>query len=130
MINEIKEKTIHDPVYWGEVQSRKKILELYQKASVVVRPDLLGISGGLTTLEALACGTPIIGTGNDIVIDHYNGIIVQPNDALKLAAALQYLLENNNIRKKYSENGRRFIFDNFSSEKIIKNLCIIYEELS
>jgi len=127
-MNEIQEKTVHAITYLGELE-REEIIEWYQKSSVLVRPDLYGGSGGLTSLEALACGTPVIGTGNEIVKDGVNGILVPPNDAVKLAKSIQYLLDNEDVRKKLGKEGRRWIIENLSSEVIVERLSQIYKEL-
>jgi len=54
--------------------------------------------------EALACGTPIVGTDiggiPEIVVDQVTGLLVPPNDPIKLASAIQVLLENKNLREK------------------------------
>jgi glycosyltransferase involved in cell wall biosynthesis len=68
----INEKGLHKVELLGSL-NESELLSWYQKAAVLVRPDLEGRSGGLTSLEALACGTPMIGTGNDIVKDKVNG---------------------------------------------------------
>ena len=127
-MNKVQEKTVHAVTYLGELE-REEIIKWYQRASVLVRPDLYGGSGGLTSLEALACGTPVIGTGNEIVKDGVNGILVPPNDAVKLAKSIQYLLDNEDVRKKLGKEGRRWIIENLSSEVIVERLSQIYKEL-
>jgi glycosyltransferase involved in cell wall biosynthesis len=105
----------------------KSLVPWYQKAAVLVRPDLDGVSGGLTSLEALACATPVIGTGNHLIKDGVNGILVSPNNAKQLAKALNELLENEELREKYGSEGRKMIEERFSWEKIAKNLAKVYE---
>lgn len=128
IIDKMQEKTVHTITYLGALE-REEIIKWYQKASVLVRPDLYGVSGGLTSLEALACGTPVIGTGNDVIKDDVNGILVPPNDAVELAEGIQYLLDNEDVRKKFGEEGRRWVMENLSSEVIVERLSQIYKEL-
>jgi len=127
-MNKIQEKTVHAVTYLGKLE-REEIIKWYQRASVLVRPDLYGGSGGLTSLEALACGTPVIGTGNEVIKNGVNGILVPPNDAVELAKGIQYLLDNEDVRKKFGEEGRRWVMENYSSEVIVERLSQIYKEL-
>jgi len=128
-INTINEKTIHTITYLGKLE-REETIRWYQKASIHVRSDIYGLGGGgLTVLEAFACETPVIATGNEIVKDGINGILVPPNDAIKLAEAIQFLLDNEYVGKRYGEEGRKCVLENFSIKVIVRRLCEVYEEL-
>ena len=49
-----------------------------------------------------------LGTGTSFVNQHQKtGLVVRPNDAAALAQALNYLLENPEIREKYGKAGRK-----------------------
>lgn len=128
MCHSINKKGTHKVKFLGSLNENDLVL-WYQKATMLVRPDLEGISGGLTSLEALACGTPVIGTGNDVVKDGVNGILVPPSNAKKLADALELLLENKELRKKYGNEGRSMVELHFSFDLLVKNLVQIYEKL-
>jgi glycosyltransferase involved in cell wall biosynthesis len=123
----INKEGIHKVELLGSL-NESELLTWYQKAAVLVRPDLEGISGGMTSLEALACGTPLIGTGNDIVKSNVNGILIKPNPE-DLANAIQTLLGNAKLRKKYGEMGRRMVEQNFSFSQMIGELTQLYEKL-
>jgi glycosyltransferase involved in cell wall biosynthesis len=124
----INEEGLHKVELLGSL-NESKLLSWYQKAAVFIRPDLDSLSGGLTSLEALACGTPIIGTGNDIVKDKVNGVLVKPNP-VELANAIQMLITNGKLRKKYGEMGRRMVEQSFSFNQTIGKLTLLYEKLS
>jgi len=129
MVKRMKEYSNLTVTYLGELQI-EKIVRWYQEASVLVRPDTQGASGGLTSLEALACGTPVIATGNDIVKDGVNGILVPYNDSTKLADAIEYLLENEDVRIRLGKEGRLLIEKNYSNKVIVERLSHIYEKLA
>jgi glycosyltransferase involved in cell wall biosynthesis len=65
------------------------------------------------TLEAMACGTPVIGTDNtgfpEIVHPPQAGLLVPLRDARALAAAIQRLLADEPLRRSMGEAGRRLI---------------------
>jgi len=128
MCDEINEKGSHSVNYLGNME-QKDIVPWYQKAAVLVRADVLSVSGGNTAMEALACGTPVIGTGNLVVRHNVNGIIIPPNDPKKLAKALQELLSDKKLRERYGREGRRIIELDFCSEKLTLALIKIYERM-
>jgi glycosyltransferase involved in cell wall biosynthesis len=128
MIKELKEKTKHSIEYLGELK-RKDTIKWYQRASFLVRADVDGVCGGLTSLEALACATPIIGTGNEVVKNNVNGIIVSRNNSIELARGIEYLLDNKDVCEKLGKQGREGILKNFSNAVIVEKLCCIYKEI-
>jgi glycosyltransferase involved in cell wall biosynthesis len=127
-IHRLNRETQHTVEYLGELK-REKIVEWYQRASVLVRCDVDGISGGLTSLEAFACATPVIGTGNGIIKCGVNGIVLPPNNVVELAKGIQYLLDNKDIRRDLGNEGRKMVAENFSNLAITQRLCHIYREL-
>jgi glycosyltransferase involved in cell wall biosynthesis len=60
-----------------------------------------------TVLEALAVGSPVIATAvggvPEVVRDGENGLLVPPNDADALAAALRRLLEDDELRRRLAD---------------------------
>lgn len=75
------------------VGSRARMRELYQQSAVFCMPSLVE-SFGLVYLEAMACGTPVIGTRNtgaaDVVRDGRDGFLVEIRDADALAERLRW----------------------------------------
>ena len=65
---------------------------------VVLLPSIYTEVFGLTLLEALSVGRPVIasrcGGPEDIVVDGQNGVLVPANDPIALAAAIQYFLDS------------------------------------
>jgi len=128
LIERTKKKSAHETIYLGQLE-RKQIIEWYQKASIHVRPDIIGLSGGNTALEAMACATPVIGTGNGIVKNKINGVIVPPNNAVELARAIEFLINNSKVRRKLGENARKFVEKYHSFDAVIEKITKIYNEI-
>ncbi len=64
-----------------------------------------------TLLEALACECPVIATNcptgpREILINGTNGILVDNENIGQLANAIDYLMENPALRKKFQQNAR------------------------
>ncbi|MHC4388870.1 MAG: glycosyltransferase, partial [Planctomycetota bacterium] len=64
---------------------------------------------GLPTLEAMACGVPVIQADNQgltgIVTDRRNCLLVPPNNPEKLAEAIVTLVEDDVLRNNLTKNG-------------------------
>lgn len=109
------------------------LVEWYQKASLFVCPSL-SESFGSVNIEALACGTPVVasrvGGIPEAIEDRRNGLLVPPGEPIELAKAIEYLLENKDIKEEYGREGRLMVEDRFSKEKIVNGLLSIYKELT
>ena len=64
---------------------------------------------GLPTLEAMACGVPVVQADNQgltgIVVDRKNCLLVPPNNPEKLAEAIVTLVEDDVLRNNLTKNG-------------------------
>lgn len=122
----------HRVEYIGE-KSQEDIVRWYQRASIFVLPPVAYEALGLVNLEALACETPVVATNvggiSEAVHNGENGILVEPNNPIKLANAIQYLLDNESIRKKFGEEGRKLVVNDFSTRAVVRKLIMIYERL-
>ncbi|MEM2293050.1 MAG: glycosyltransferase family 4 protein [Nitrososphaerota archaeon] len=130
-IEKINRRTNHRVTYLGP-SKHENLVRWYKKAAIFVSPSI-SESFGIASLEALSCGTPVVATNvggvSEVIKDGENGILVPPADAVQLAESIQYLLDNEDVRKKFGENGRKWVVKNFSSEIIAMKLCQIYKEL-
>ncbi|MTJ08755.1 MULTISPECIES: glycosyltransferase family 4 protein [unclassified Anabaena] len=83
--------------------------ELLAKADVFVLPSY---NEGLpmALLEAMSWGLPVITTPvggiPELVIDHKNGLLVQPGNIQELSTAMQLLLANQELKRRLGENAR------------------------
>lgn len=127
MTLKINNDGIHDVKMLGPVE-RDELVYWYQKASVLVTPYLYE-TYSYVTLEALACGTPVISTGTHIGGDHSDGIVTVPKDPLSLARAIEELLGDKQLKEKNGRDGRKFIEIYFSWESVIQKLKDIYLNL-
>jgi glycosyltransferase involved in cell wall biosynthesis len=94
---------------------------------------LLSESFGIVNVEAMACGTPVIASDiegiRDIIESGKSGILVPPDDPIKLAEAIQFLLDNDDIRIKFGAEGRKKVEKEFSWDVIVARLLEIYKEI-
>ncbi len=88
---------------------------------------------GLTTLEAMACGTlPIVSNvagSKEVIIDGLNGFITDTHDRKNLSSLVLKMLEDSKLRKKVSDNAAFTIKEHYSWDKIIEKMITLYKSL-
>ncbi len=131
LIEKENQKGKHEISYFGAME-QTEIVKWYQKASLFILPSFVeGLP--VTVLEALSCETPVIATPvggiPEIIENHETGILVKQNDHGRLAKAIQYLLENRDVRFKIGRGGQKRVMKEYSLEIASKKLCEIYRQL-
>jgi glycosyltransferase involved in cell wall biosynthesis len=113
------------------INDDKILQELYSAADVMIVPSILE-TFGLTALEALACGTPVVAFKNtglsDIVEHKKTGYLAEALNAKDLADGINWVLKNSykNILDIDSRKRVEFLF---SDKIIIKKYQNIYNNL-
>ncbi|MBU0881791.1 MAG: glycosyltransferase [Candidatus Omnitrophica bacterium] len=79
---------------------------------------------GLVVTEAMWQGTPVIGSkvGGIVkqVIDGHNGYLVEPHDVPGIAKAIRHILDDDVVRKTFSENARKTVRQQFLLPHMLK----------
>ncbi|MCL1786204.1 MAG: glycosyltransferase [Alphaproteobacteria bacterium] len=79
----------------------------YQNADISLVPTLWSEGTSLSCLEAMACGNAVIATNigglPNLVIDGYNGLLINPYED-ELLAAVEKLIADEKLRAKLSQN--------------------------
>ncbi len=123
-----------DRVHFLGEQPDAALTALYHAADIFVLPSTNRAETlGIVQLEAMACGRPLIctelGTGTSYVNQHgVTGLVVPPNDAPALAAAVQQLLDNPAAAAQMGEAGRRRAHAEFSVAAMLDRTLDFYAE--
>jgi len=87
---------------------------------------------GISVLESLAAGTPVIITPgvalSDIVEQQQIGSVAEL-DVNEISAAIQHFLDNPQEAKKMGDCARQFILDNYTWDKIALKMVSVYEDI-
>ena len=86
---------------------------------------------GLVAIEALACGTPVVGTNQGGLLDFINadiGALVDVEDDIALAEAIMNELVRPD-KKERKKRAHEYAMNNFSWENTIKEVEKIYQEV-
>jgi glycosyltransferase involved in cell wall biosynthesis len=98
--------------------------DLYNRARLCVYAPVME-PFGLVPLEAMACGTPVIGVREggvqESIIHEQTGLLVT-RDARQFGAAVQHLLENPELAETFGRNGREHVVRNWTWERSVSIL--------
>ena len=90
-------------------------------------------SFGLSSLEALACGIPVIGTSgsglSEVVADGKNGLLSRPGDTEKMVRDAVSLLRDRKTWKNFSQHALRWSHNRFTAGKIVTEYEKCYRQL-
>lgn len=87
---------------------------------------------GITPLEAMACGTPVIGA--DVggikysVLDGKTGLLVPPNDPLALADKINGLLQRRPVMEEMGRNAIQRVQALFTWQRVAQLMSRLYEK--
>lgn len=105
--------------------------EYAQSSLIVMTSNYEGF--GMVLVEAMACGVPAIAFDckcgpKDIINNNENGILVHNGDIQGLADAMMRLMEDENLRKRMSEEAKKVV-DTYSEETVMKQWTKLFESL-
>ena len=108
--------------------------EAYLLGDIFVGPSQVEEGLGMVFLEASAAGLPIIasraGGIPEIVREGLNGLLLEEkNDPGELAEKIISLLRDQEQRKRLGTQGRQWVLNNFSWEKIARSMEEVYDKV-
>jgi glycosyltransferase involved in cell wall biosynthesis len=89
---------------------------------------------GRVTLEALACGVPVVATAvggiPEVIQSGHNGLLIPPQQPTALATAIASVLENPKLQEQFRDNGRRVLAEKFDIDQTRDRLLVLYRKLT
>lgn len=113
----------------GEKTQEELIEDYYPSADIFI---LTSISEAMSVAnaEALACGVPVIATRvrgiPEMIEDNVTGLLVEPKNPEQLANAIIRLKDDEGLRSRIIENGRRKIEQEFNIKKQVEKLLAVW----
>ena len=128
MHNMTLNSTFPERIHWiGQVNDIRPWLK---SASMLLLPSD-NESFGRVLVEAMAAGVPVVGTRSggapEIVREGLDGLLVAPGDAFEMSDAILKLINDDGLRKGFSESGRNRAGE-FSLERHLKRMVQVFEE--
>ncbi len=128
IINKIKEMSSKNQIELLGMIKREDIPTIMNNCTVYCLPSY-GEPFGISAIEAMACGKPIVATntgGLGYLIDEKGGIKVKPKDVNALANGLLKILMSETLQTEMGKYNRQQVEEKYDWEKIIDQLESIY----
>ena len=129
LLSYIKEHNLDKNVLLTGSLMLEEVRSLYAACDIFVLPSLTE-SGPIVTLEAMACGKPIIATrvGDTThqIREGWNGFLIERGNEKQIAEKIKYLIDNPEERKRMGENSRKYAVEEFDWSKIAGRLAEAY----
>lgn len=120
---------IADRLTWHGARPQTELPAFYQRASVLVVPSL-GEGLGLVAVEAQLCEAPVVafesGGITDTVTHGETGLLVPAGDVDALAAALDRLFDDPELRFALGRAGRMSALGDFAPESAARRYATLY----
>lgn len=124
----VNEKNLSDKVFFKGSLNKEEILDLYHISDISLVPSItvngLQEATSISAIESMACGIPTVASnigGLREVIEHnVNGILVNEDDPLDIANAINMLRKNKDFKKSVALNSSETIKKEFSVQSATK----------
>jgi glycosyltransferase involved in cell wall biosynthesis len=133
--NRLERKAAANPLVQRRVQFLGHVDELapfYHASDVFALPSVARSEGfGIVQLEAMACGKPVVNTQLQsgvpfVSLDGVTGITVAPGRADELAAALNRLLHDPELRQSYGRAALQRVKTEFTVATMVRRTMQVY----
>lgn len=118
--------------YFGQLHDNVSLATLYSAADLMVVPSVQE-NAGKTSIEAMACGTPVVAfsnTGQVEIIDHQRtGYLAQDLSSEDLARGIEWCLEANRHGGALSRQARERAAERFDIRKVARLYVGLYQSL-
>jgi glycosyltransferase involved in cell wall biosynthesis len=133
ILEEFQQRSIASVVDYQGVVPTERIIDLMRASRIILYPSREE-PFGLSIVEGMACGVPVISTnryGPSEIITHLeDGYLVEDLTADNLAEAVITLLENQQIQERMADTARATAERRFDIREHARALESIYAELS
>jgi glycosyltransferase involved in cell wall biosynthesis len=132
LFKEFEEQGVASMIDYRGVVDTDDVPVLINKSKIFLYPSRRE-PFGLSIVEAMACGVPVVTTDvfgpREIVKHNYDGFAVPPDDAEALAAAVETLLTDIELRTRISQNAHKSVQERYDIKQHAKQLIVIYDEM-
>ncbi|NVK20923.1 MAG: glycosyltransferase family 4 protein [Kangiellaceae bacterium] len=119
-------------IIWDGYKTGKDLENIFANSLVVINPSLLNETFGLTCLEAMAHGKPVIasrtGAFPELVKHNFNGFLYNKYSETELFSFLK-AINNTETVKKMSRNAHELFISSYTKEQHCLQINDLYNEL-
>jgi glycosyltransferase involved in cell wall biosynthesis len=132
------QKSLKDSGLGGEFHYRG-VLDRAEKIAFLRKLDVMSVPAtydepkGVSLLEAMACGVPLVqprrGAFTEIVENTGGGLLVQPDDPQSLSEAILKIVRDKRLAEELSANGFRGVREHYSAANMADRVLDAYESV-
>lgn len=127
---------VAEKVIFAGVIKNSEVLSYYHAAAVFVLPSVARSEAfGIVQVEAMAASLPVVNTSLDsgvplVSVHEQTGLTVSPGESPALAAAINRLLDDPNLRRKLGVAGARRAKEEFSLDAMLQRTLNLYQNVT
>lgn len=129
----IKSNGLEDRIQLLGTLERAEKLDFFKQIDVFSVPATYREPKGISILEALASGVPVVQPDHGAYPEWVNatqgGLLHRPHDSADLAEKLAILLRDSDLRKRMGEQAQRAAWEKFSSERMATATLEVFQRL-
>lgn len=133
LLNLAHREGVAENIILKENISEEEKFSLYKQADLYLSPTRYE-GFGVTFLEAMACGCPVVASSipvvNEIIEDGKTGLLARLEDPFDFAKKIKWILKDSNLRGNIIKNGLEKVEKEYNKEKIFGRLVNLYEKLT
>jgi glycosyltransferase involved in cell wall biosynthesis len=118
--------------YVGEVDRAGK-LSFLQSLDVFCLPTVYRESKGISAIEALAAGVPVVLPGHgafpELIANTGGGVLHEPENVASIATAIKSLLLDARRAEELGRLGQRAVFADYTARQMAEQTALLYERL-
>jgi glycosyltransferase involved in cell wall biosynthesis len=133
---QIEQLDLRNRVALSGAKPQREVRQRLTASNVFVLSSVVDSQGGMDNLptvimEAMATALPVISTEiggiPEMVVQNETGVLVQPDDAVALAGAIEKVIDDRSLAQKLGRTGYERARELFSIEKNVRDLCALIE---
>ncbi len=130
-IEELNLMNLQENVEW--IGYKKNLYEYYNSVDLFCLPTYYGEGIPKVLLEAGSMSLPLITSNlpgcNEVVINNFNGYLFDPKNREDLKNTIELIIKNKDKLRKFKQNSRELIIQNFSLEVITEKTLKFYKSI-
>jgi len=129
LLQDLEEKGVLEMVDYLGVVETEKVPDLINRSRVFLYPSRRE-PFGLSIIEAMACGVPVVTTNvygpGEIVTHGHDGLAIPPGEVSPLVEAVRNLLSDEELQSELGNNARKTVEKHYDLKEHTKKLLDIY----
>lgn len=126
-----KKLNLEKQVEFPSKLSGEGLVRAFQEADLLILPSINSNEAfGLVLIEAMACGVPVIASRlpgvRSVFSDRGEGLLVEPGDAIDLKNKLEFIFNNEKLRRTMAFSARRLAEERYDLKKMQEKLLRLF----